>query len=235
MCARSCLVLVFLYAPSLSPLAGTQAPSCLTQHLYLEILSWFRAHPQRSAHSYLTLQPPPRAYFYNSFTALCLPRLAFPLTPLWPLACTDRYSLSFVLGVNSVHFWGVGSCPTGCCTSYCGPPAPFSALPQASSVVFEFDCFHLFYGFGAGGADGFAVRSAGSLWAKAGEDRKGRASGPQDCCYSLFPTEWDPWGRWEATGRGGPGHHARPTRDLPAAGRPPSCEGGGDRARARGQ
>lgn len=66
-CTGSCLVLVCLYAPSLSPLAGTQAPSGLTQHLYLEILSRFRACPQRSAHSYLILQPPHLSLFHQFF------------------------------------------------------------------------------------------------------------------------------------------------------------------------
>lgn len=39
--------------------------------------------------------------------------------------------------------------------------------------MFEPDCSHLSSGSRAGGADSFAVRSAGSLWAQAGEDRKG--------------------------------------------------------------
>lgn len=82
-----------------------------------------------------------------------------------------------------------------------------------------------------------SVRSAGSLWAQAGE---ARASGPWGRCCRLFPTEWTrslAWGGCEALGRGDSGGTRAPCQAYrrPSCSRRPLPECEAEVARARAQ
>ena len=162
-----CLLLIFVRPPWV-PLQEPQAPSCLTQHLSLEIIG---SGPILSTHPLVFDSPPELNSTRKPLATTCVRMAGFsrPLAARAAAVATTscRARMLLVAGL-----WAPA--PAAAALPALGPLPHFLLSREPPLLCLSLTAF--IFGSGGGGADGFTVSSAGSLRAR--EDRKGfRAMG----------------------------------------------------------